>query len=57
MNLYYPPDEIIATQGDLIEFRRRRLLILTYYHFAVCTVDSVADCRATVQTSRAVGDR
>ncbi len=60
--VYYSPDNNMAAaaaaKGDLIEFPRwlvfRRF---QYYHFAVCTVDSLADCRAAVQTSRAVGDR
>jgi hypothetical protein len=58
--VYYSPDNNMAAaaKGDLIEFPRwlvfRRF---QYYHFAVCTVDSFADCRAAVQTSRAVGDR
>ncbi|XP_046655719.1 phospholipase A and acyltransferase 2-like [Daphnia pulicaria] len=58
MALYYSPDNLItATEGDLIEFRRLLFFGFGYCHFAVCTVDSEADFRAAVQTSRAVGDR
>jgi hypothetical protein len=42
-DVYYRPDQIIVTAGDIIEFRRRRLKIFNYFHFAVCTVNSVAD--------------
>lgn len=62
--VYYSPDNNMAAvaaaaaKGDLIEFPRwlvfRRI---QYFHFAVCTVDSEADCLTAVQTSRAVGDR
>ncbi len=58
MALYYSPDNLItATEGDLIEFRRLLFFGFGYRHFAVCTVDSEADCLTAVQTSRAVGDR
>ncbi len=52
MVLCFPPDEIIATEGDLVAFERRIFLIFrwiniyTYFHFAVCTVSSVADRQA-----------
>lgn len=60
MVLFHPPDEIIATKGDLIAFQRRIFFIFrwikifTYFHFAVCTVDSEADRQAIVQPN---GDR
>lgn len=54
MVLCYPPDEIMATAGDLIAFQHCRLKIFTYLHFAVCTVTSVADRQAIAQRN---GDR
>ncbi len=52
------PDEIRATKGDLVAFQRRIFLgwieIFTYFHFAVCTVSSVADRQAVVDQN---GDR
>ncbi|XP_046462354.1 phospholipase A and acyltransferase 1-like [Daphnia pulex] len=55
MKLCYSPDEITATKGDLIEFRRCHFFrMLTYYHFAVYT----DDCEANqIQTNQPVGDR
>lgn len=57
MDVYYQADQIdqiIATRGDLIAFQRRWLKMLPYLHFAVCTVDSVADRQAIAQRN---GDR
>jgi hypothetical protein len=51
MSLYYSPDEITATKGDVIEFKR-----LLYLHYAVYTVDSEVDGRAIVEINRAAGD-
>jgi hypothetical protein len=52
MELCYRPDEIMATKGDLVAFKHRH--IFTYFHFAVCTVDSEAARQAIVQRN---GDR
>ena len=55
MDVYYTPDEIIATKGDLIEFKRRKFHFFPYYHFAVYTCDCV-DSRVNVPINRNVGD-
>ncbi len=59
MVLCCPPDEIFATEGDLVAFKRRiflisRMKLFTYFHFAVCTVSSMADPHAEVRQN---GDR
>nr|CAH0104805.1 unnamed protein product [Daphnia galeata] len=50
------PDEIRTTKGDLIEFQRRFLKMIPYFHFAVYTVDSEADAGLT-NVQLPVGDR
>ena len=50
------PDEIRTTKGDLIEFQRRFLKMIPYFHFAVYTVDSEADAGLiNVQLNMSVG--
>ncbi|EFX73255.1 hypothetical protein DAPPUDRAFT_253529 [Daphnia pulex] len=53
MDLWYPPDEIIANKGDLIVFQRH-LKKMPYLHYAVCTVSPAANPQAIVDQN---GDR
>ncbi len=55
MDPFNAPDEIRATKGDLIEFKRRKFRFFPYYHFAVYTCDCV-DSRVNVPINRNVGD-
>lgn len=63
MVLCCPPDEIIATEGDLVAFERpifliyRWIKLYTYFHSAVCTVSSAADPQAVVDQNIENGDR
>lgn len=52
--MLYPPAEIMATAGDLVAFQHRRLKMFTYFHFAVCIVNSEANRLAIAQRN---GDR
>ena len=56
MDPFDAPDKIRATKGDLIEFKRRFLKMIPYFHFAVYTVDSEADA-GLINVQLPVGDR
>nr|CAH0103689.1 unnamed protein product [Daphnia galeata] len=58
MTVYFTPDGIQATKGELIEFKRRKLRV-KYCHFAVYTFDCDADCQVSdrdCRSERLVGD-
>ena len=65
MTVYFTPDGIQATKGELIEFQRQFCFIWKYLHYAVYTADSAADGATdgatdglvNVQNNRPVVDR